>query len=336
MSFRPEFLGLGSQIQNGKVLDQRNRPIWSLTQAAQFMLETDVVFDALYVDDFFHAGIEGIAYDVQSARGVRIASFCWAQSFDRYDFTAGSEYGRWMRKYEEMACEIYDTIFVANDMLAELINTTLPHLEDKVRVVGLPFSSEVAQIETEDVLPEVDRIDVVYSSRLDTEKNAEMLPDIIRQLGKDYVVAIVTGHLTLKSNILGLENELRAMQVEYPNLHLLTGLTKKQYYGILKKSVVQLNTSLQDWVSFTLLEALSFDCKPVYPLGRSFVQEFTQRGVDGREYCYCDITDVTEIVKRIKFVHEGKPEVELQQLKVILDYHCGTLDRIGNILTKGL
>ena len=227
------------------------------------MQQTDVKFDALYVDDFFHAGIEGIAYDINTARTTPMASFCWAQSFDRYDFTAGTEYGRWMRKYEEMACEIYDTIFVANDMLGELICTTLPHIESKVRVVGLPFSSEVAQMETEDVLPDVERIDVVYSSRLDLEKNADMLPDIIRQLGKDYVVAIVTGHTTLKSNVYGLPDELRAMQADYPNLHLLTGLTKKQYYGILKKSVVQLNTSLQDWVSFTLLEAfnhIAFDC----------------------------------------------------------------------------
>jgi hypothetical protein len=47
-------------------------------------------------------------------------------------------------------------------------------------------------------------------------------------------------------------------------------LTKAEYYTILASTQIQLNTSQQDWISFTLLEALTCGCKPLYPNHRSF------------------------------------------------------------------
>jgi hypothetical protein len=59
-----------------------------------------------------------------------------------------------------------------------------------------------------------------------------------------------------------------------PNLTIHDNLSKEQYYGILSRSAVQLSTSLQDWISFCLLEAVTYGCIPVYPNFRSFPDAF--------------------------------------------------------------
>ena len=46
-------------------------------------------------------------------------------------------------------------------------------------------------------------------------------------------------------------------------------LTKDQYYAILAQSSIQFSSALQDWVSFTCVEATMFGCDIVYPDFRS-------------------------------------------------------------------
>jgi hypothetical protein len=67
-----------------------------------------------------------------------------------------------------------------------------------------------------------------------------------------------------------LGEKIQALACKYPNFCIAWGIDKVTYYRMLARASVQLNTSLQDYVSWTLLEALSFGCQPVYPDYRSF------------------------------------------------------------------
>lgn len=57
-------------------------------------------------------------------------------------------------------------------------------------------------------------------------------------------------------------------------LRIEEDLSKSQYYHWLARAKIQLSTSLQDWVSFCLLEAVTFNCYPLYPNFRSFPEAF--------------------------------------------------------------
>jgi hypothetical protein len=51
---------------------------------------------------------------------------------------------------------------------------------------------------------------------------------------------------------------------------ICSGISKAEYYNLLARATIQFNCSLQDYVSWTLLEAIVCGCKVVYPCFRSF------------------------------------------------------------------
>ena len=55
-----------------------------------------------------------------------------------------------------------------------------------------------------------------------------------------------------------------------PRFKLLVNLTKEEYYTELATAKIQFNTSLQDYVSWTVLESVTFGCDVVFPNFRSF------------------------------------------------------------------
>ena len=57
---------------------------------------------------------------------------------------------------------------------------------------------------------------------------------------------------------------------EQPRFKLLSGLTKEQYYQELNDCRVQFNSALQDYVSWTVIEATAFGADIVYPNFSSF------------------------------------------------------------------
>lgn len=332
-SFRPTHLPISTKITKGEVLDAVNRPVWALEQVQQFLLDP-TPYDRLYIDDIFHPGIEAIPYS--GKKPEKVVAFCWAQTFDRFDFTR-SEY-QWMRPYEFMAFEIVDVICVASELLADLITTVNPSWENKIEVTGLPFNSrhiqDLAQVDFD---PTGRSVDIVYTSRLDEEKQAFLLPEIVESFGEAYDFVICTGHDDIRSNIPGLKEELERLEKEKINFHILRGLTKAEYYGILSRAKIQLNTALQDWVSFTLLEALTFGCVPMYPMYRSFVEEFASRGVYCPNVTYPvdsrpeDIgLRLDELMKLLSISSEAKHLLE--QLNPILAYHDNALEKISNHL----
>ena len=313
-------------IQDGRVLDSISRPMTCLKQMEMLLPLLSVGRKTVYFSDFYHSGLDALAYSShRNRKSVRTAAFCWAQTFDRYDFTM--DMVEWMRPYEVMALSIYDAVFVAQDLLADLLLTALPMMKGKVHVVGLPFNScYVKKVVKSSDVP-LEEFDVVYSSRWDLEKNPSVFLSLCENR-PDLRFAVCTGSPTLtgtdtssvKKLLDGFSKSL------FSNVTLFTDCTKSQYYGVLSRSKVQLNTAYQDWVSFTLLEALSYGCRPLYPCFRGF-PEALNYSVGSMYSPQFDLFEISD--KLDKLLNE---EVDSVDSESILNYHDNTLKRISRIM----
>src|ERR1043166_1220850 len=126
-------------IQTGEVLDSVNRPLYAFKQMTELMrkIEGSPRAQKIYFSDFFTPGLEALPY---SRSPYQAYAFLWAQTFDMYDFT--NPMVDWMRPWEYMAFSIYNKVFVATELLKELITIAIPQAEQKIEVVGLPFNSK--------------------------------------------------------------------------------------------------------------------------------------------------------------------------------------------------
>lgn len=247
-------------IRKGRVLDRMERPLWCLRQLISLLNEARPNTLPVYFSDFYTTGLDALAY---SGAKFDAFSFCWAQTFDRYDFT--QEHIAWMRPWEVMAMEIYKGVFVAHEELFDRIAVSIPGCEGKVHVVGLPFNSKrVGRMLDPDEVPN-DKYDVAYTSRWDQEKSPLTFVELAA-LRPDLKFVVCTAH----SDLIGTDTHAIEQVHRLDNVTILTSCTKGKYYATLSQTRVQFNCALQDWVSFTLLEALTFGCSPLYPCERSF------------------------------------------------------------------
>jgi glycosyltransferase involved in cell wall biosynthesis len=307
-------------IQSGRVLDSVGRPLWSLKQT-QKLLSMGKDLGKIYFSDFYHSGLDALAY---SGYSFQAFAFCWAQTFDQYDFTRQLHLS-WMRPYEIMAFDIYHKVFVACEGLKDLIITAIPALayDDKVKVVGLPFNSAYVKKQLDVRLCPKDPIDVVYTSRWDEEKQPGLFLDVVASTRGKF--AVCTGSDDLRGTATGAIK--RALELEERGkLTIYRNCTKAQYYAVLSRSHVQANTGLQDWVSFTLLEALTFGCYPLYPNHRSFPETLLYQD----EYLYAP-GEITSLQRKL-FELLRKPRGQCQVAEPVLNIHDHTLDYIRDIV----
>ena len=309
----------------GEVLDSVGRSLWSASQWSLFLQQAPS-HEVVYFSDFFTPGLETLPYS--RIRYSRVASFLWAQTFDQHDFTTG--FLSWMRPWELMALDIYDDVFVAHPLLADFIATAAPSYSSKLRVVGLPFNSTEVSLQWDKKWqPEEDNYHAVYSSRFDTEKNPGLFLDLV-ELFPQFRFVICTGHPALRGT--DTDSVRRAKRlVEQPgsNLSVYAGLTKAKYYRILMASHCQINTSWQDWVSFTLLEALTYGCLPLYPNHRSFPDTLAYNP----DWLYIP-NDLDSLANKFEFLM-GQPRSREQGARQsIVNFHDGTLTRIADILNS--
>lgn len=302
-------------IRAGQVLDQFNRPLWSLAQISRLIEESSSSPGKAYFSDFYTPGLDAVAY---SGLKLDVCSFMWAQTFDRFDFT--QKHINWMRPFEVMAFEIYKKVFVAHEMLADLTISAIPQAESKIEVVGLPFNSKLVRgLLDPDEIPS-DEYDVAYTSRWDTEKNPGMFLDLVESR-TDLSFVVCTGH----PDLLGSDSQAitRAKRVvsKGKNLTVFSDCTKGRYYAVLSKCRVQFNASLQDWVSFTLLEALTFGCSPLYPNTRSFPD--TLQFYEPSLYIPFTVESAQDKLETLLTTPFPK-----SLASDILNYHDGTLGRI--------
>lgn len=286
-------------IKTGVVLDAVRRSRFAMSQIDTVLLLADsgVITneDVFYFDDFWHPGIESLAYAFH-VLGIKpkMYGFCYAQSVDEFDFTYPMR--DWIRHFERGIGRVLDGIFVANTLLKNLLVDASISSPDKIHVVGLVFDSS----EVKKRMEKCEKINqVVYSSRWDNEKNPNVFLKTVDEVMKhrqDVVFVVCTSAKKVRSNNPDLLVLLQQYQLMYPNnLIVKEGLSKEEYYRELSRSKIQVNTADQDWVSFTLLEASVAGCFPLYPYYRSFPETLRYE----REYLY-ERFNYREIAYRIE------------------------------------
>ncbi len=315
----PDLSSVVMDIQQGKVLDSIGRPIWCLKQMQQLLAKAGSLHAGkVYFSDFYHSGLDALAY---SGYKFKAYAFCWAQTFDQFDFTVAML--PWMRPYELMAFAIYAKVFVAHPLLKELICVALPHLDANIEVVGLPFDSKAVKAKLDQSLCPADPIDVVYTSRWDQEKNPMLFIHLVEQ-NSNLKFAVCTGRDDLYGSHEHAVN--RAKQLEQDGrLKIYRQLSKAHYYAILSRSKVLFNGAYQDWISYTLLEGLTFGCLPLYPNFRSFPDTLCYS--EPHLYMPGNVEDAT---KKLRALLSGPPLFRYRDQ--ILGYHDTALPRMAEII----
>ncbi len=296
--------GTGS-IHNGVVLDAIGRSKWALSQIQQVvsMIDEGLIDEncVIYTEDFWHSGIDSLFYVRALCKiDFKIGCFIHAQTFDEFDFCATPEIADWMRHIEVGYLQGYDYVFTCSQILKDkIINDVGSSLFDpksKIHVTGLPYNvtSLVEHIKSklteEDILATAEKEPfVLFSSRFDREKNPHFFLDLVERC-PDIQFKLVNPRSgrSLSNDETVID---RLTTKNYPNLEIVDTTDKIEYYKLLIKAKVQFNCALQDWVSWTLLEAVTFFCNPVYPCWRDFPAElegcdaiYDNKSLDGAEH----------------------------------------------------
>jgi hypothetical protein len=172
-----------------------------------------------------------------------------------------------MRHSDLAACNTMSHLFVASNCHRDQIRQS--GVKTPISVVSLPI--DYADVDT--VMPKVPKTNqIIYCSRMDKEKRPYFMlgvAEVFLSRNKDYEWVCTTSAPAFTSY-----NEDLAPIFEFarrePRFKLKAGLSKSDYYLELAKSKVQFNCSLQDYVSWTCLEACIAGCDLAYPAFRSF------------------------------------------------------------------
>ena len=304
------------QIKIGAVLDAVGRGKFAMSQCSNFldMLNNDEVSDGdvIFLQDYWHPGIESILYAIDLyGINLDIYAMLHAQSVDEYDFTYPMR--KWMRGFELGLDKRMTGIFVGSSIHKEQLRTA--GFEAPIHVVSLPFGLT----QTLNKLPDYDSNSerkpfVVYSSRLDKEKNPFFMMEVAQEfldIHPEWEWHVTTSGKELRSMLPGVIDELRNLAKQEPRFKLLEGLTKEEYYTELATCSIQFNSALQDYVSWTVIEATAFGADIVYPKFRSF-PEFVD---EDRMYKPFDVQSALNVfADAILFAHRHNNIVDISDL----------------------
>jgi glycosyltransferase involved in cell wall biosynthesis len=147
---------------------------------------------------------------------------------------------------------------------------------------------------------------VMFSSRLDKEKNPFFMLEVAKKFLKKnpmFEWHVTTSGKELRSSLPGVIDAFRAFAKEEPRFKLLEGLTKEEYYEELASNMIIFNSSLQDWVSFTIVEGTAFGIDVVYPNFRGFPEQVPAE----RMYTPFDVDSAVTVLNKTKssVIHFG-------------------------------
>ena len=304
------------QIKIGAVLDAVGRGKFAMSQCSNFldMLNNDEVSDGdvIFLQDYWHPGIESILYAIDLyGINLDIYAMLHAQSVDEYDFTYPMR--KWMRGFELGLDKRMTGIFVGSSIHKEQLRTA--GFEAPIHVVSLPFGLT----QTLNKLPDYDSNSerkpfVVYSSRLDKEKNPFFMMEVAQEfldIHPEWEWHVTTSGKELRSMLPGVIDELRNLAKQEPRFKLLEGITKEEYYTELATCSIQFNSALQDYVSWTVIEATAFGADIIYPKFRSF-PEFID---EDRMYKPFDVQSaLNSFADAMLFAHRHNDIVDISDL----------------------
>ena len=293
------------QIKVGAVLDAVGRGKFAMSQCSNFldMINNDQVKDGdvIFLQDYWTPGMDAIWYalDLYGIK-VKVYAMIHAQSVDEYDFTWPMR--NWMRHYELGLDERMTAIFVGSTIHRDQLRQA--GFKAPIHVVSLPLHHAMTLAKLPNYSDALHhglikkKNTVVFSSRLDKEKNPFFMLQVAEEFLEkmtDYTWHVTTSGKSFKSMLPGVIEEMNALAQRQPRFKLLSNLTKEEYYTELATAKIQFNSSLQDYVSWTVLESTAFGCDVVFPNFRSFpefipacqlYQPFqVQDAVDTLTYC---------------------------------------------------
>lgn len=272
------------RIKTGVVLDPEVMCRWGFAQTYTMVKNiTDglvVEGDIIFFEDFWHPGMEMIPYTLSLMglyKKVKLVAYNHAQSVDKNDFTF-KKMMPWIRGFETAWVDALDYVFCGTQQLADLMLDWGWGMgrADKYVAVGMMFDSAYLQrvynpmqgFTSDAVRQKI----VVYSSRVDEEKDPQFLIEVIKEtykLDPEIMFAICTSAEELrghKESVDWLNYAANTVHWECKaSVDVLTDLSKKEYYEALCGSAVQFNCAKQDFIAYTLLEATTFGCVPYYP-----------------------------------------------------------------------
>lgn len=263
------------EIKIGSVLDAVGRGKFAMSQCSRFldMLNNNLVKngDILFLQDFWQPGIESILYALDLyGINLKIYAMLHAQSVDEYDFTYPMK--KWMRGFELGLDKKLTGIFVGSTIHKEQLKNA--GFESPIHVVSLPLHLEYVKNKLPNYSVNNKRKDiVVFTSRLDKEKNPFFMLSVAKKFleeNKNAEWHVTTSAKEFKSTLPNIIEELKNFAKENNRFKLLSNLSKKEYYQELASAKVHFNCSLQDYVSWTVLESTAFGCDVVFPNFRSF------------------------------------------------------------------
>lgn len=270
---------LGTSIKDGVVLDACGRNYYAISQimrVIELINEGKITDDdIIYAEDYWHPGISSLFY-IRHMRNMKfkVASFIHAQSVDNTDFAWGMK--DWMRPIEQGLGRQYDYIFTCSPILKQLCIVGGIAREDNIFDVGLPYNSDclLSQLKELGFTEQKKEPSVIFASRFDDEKDPMFFLDLVEAC-PDIQFKLVNPRefrpITSNKQVLDRLNSI--LSKPNTNLKLINTFDKVSYYEALSSSTVIFNCADQDWVSWTLLEGITFGCNPLYPIWKDFVYE---------------------------------------------------------------
>lgn len=270
---------LGQTIKDGVVLDACGRSYYAMSQIMEmvkYINQGQVTDDdVIYVEDFWHPGIESLFY-IRQLKGMefKIGTFVHAQSVDDTDFSWKMR--EWMRPIEQGYGNQYDFIFTCSHILRQLCIVAGVAREDNIFHVGLPYNSERLLEQIKGMGWEEQKKDgsVIFASRFDDEKDPMFFLDLVETCPNiQFKLVNPRKDRPITSNKAVLDRLNGVLKRPDNNLTIIYTFDKITYYKELSKASVMFNCANQDWVSWTLLEGITFECNPLYPIWKDFEYE---------------------------------------------------------------
>lgn len=287
-------------IKAGVVVDAFKRSTYSMEQVIEVikMIQEGLVTsgDVVYTEDFWHPGIEALFY-IRELTGIdfKVGCFIHAQSIDDSDFTYPMK--KWITDIERGYSKGYDYVFTCSPILKEIAIKS-GYNKNSLYVTGLPYNSKrlLEQLKQAGHAEQEKEPFVLFSSRFDAEKNPNFFLDLVERC-PDINFKLVKPREKLSNKP---EIEERALKVssECKNFEIVDTSSKLKYYNLLARAKVQFNCAIQDWVSWTLLEAITFKCLPLYPNWKDF--PFELAGFEGNHiYENKDLEDAEKKLRKL-------------------------------------
>lgn len=270
---------LGDTIKDGVVLDACGRSYYAMSQIMKIVrlinAEKITDDDVIYVEDFWHPGIESLFY-IRQLKNMKfkIGTFIHAQSVDNTDFAWAMK--DWMRPIEQGYGKQYDYIFTCSHLLQQLCIVGGIAREDNIFHVGLPYNSTrlIEQLKADGWKKQEKDGSVIFASRFDDEKDPMFFLDLVEACPNvKFKLVNPRKNRPITSNMKVLTRLTEIVKKPESNLTIIDTFDKVTYYTELSKASVLINCANQDWVSWTLLEAITFGAYPLYPIWKDFEYE---------------------------------------------------------------